>query len=400
MATSLYQKALLWRNTKDFPQYRRLFLPSFLIALLIIPATQSLTLNVLSDAFWQVAVFVAMSLSLYHLVVNSVSKTSSYEYFVSTFISTPNRQIILAAFLGLLPGCGGAIIVISQYVSGSMRFGAVVAVLTATMGDAAFLLLAAQPKVGIAIIAACFIVGVLSGIMVNMIHGDDFLRPILTNTRYQKGCKTSTNKPLKRVMLQGRLWQLLLIPCAIIAVLMAAQIELPWFSSQQNRFIHSGGAMLAFLFILLWATTRETKSFKSIVAEDDKPKQHAIFQRVALDTNFIISWVVIALLCFELIVFFTDLQLTHLFSALPAITPLISVLVGMIPGCGPQILTTTLYLNGAIPLSAQLGNAISNDGDALFPAIALSPKVAVIATCYSAIPALLAAYGYFLLFEY
>ncbi|WP_286269356.1 putative manganese transporter [Thalassotalea hakodatensis] len=400
MATSLYQKALLWRNTTDFPQYRRLFLPSFLLALLIIPETQTLTLSVLSDAFWQVAVFVAMSLFLYHLVVNSVANTSSYEYLVSTFISTPNRQIILAAFLGLLPGCGGAIIVISQYVSGSMRFGAVVAVLTATMGDAAFLLLAAQPEVGIVIIAVCFIVGVLSGIMVNMIHGHDFLRPISTNTRHKKSCKTSTNKPLKRVMLQGGLWQLLLIPCAIIAVLMAAQIELPWLSSQQNSIIYRGGAMMAFLFILLWATTSETNSFKSIVAEDDKPKQHAIFQRVALDTNFIISWVVIALLCFELIVFFTDLQLIHLFSALPAVTPLISVLVGMIPGCGPQILTTTLYLNGAIPLSAQLGNAISNDGDALFPAIALSPKVAVIATCYSAVPALIVAYGYFLLFEY
>ena len=49
--------------------------------------------------------------------------------------------------------------------------------------------------------------------------------------------------------------------------------------------------------------------------------------------------------------------------------PLIVVLVGFIPGCGPQVLVTTLYLNGIIPFAALIGNAISNDGDALFPAI-------------------------------
>jgi hypothetical protein len=64
-----------------------------------------------------------------------------------------------------------------------------------------------------------------------------------------------------------------------------------------------------------------------------------------------------------------------------------------------QIVVTTLYLAGAIPLSAQLSNAIANDGDALFPAIALAPRAAVLATFYSAIPALIVGYGWFILFE-
>ena len=76
-----------------------------------------------------------------------------------------------------------------------------------------------------------------------------------------------------------------------------------------------------------------------------------------------------------------------------------AIVIGFLPGCGPQILVTTLYLNGAIPFSAQLGNAISNDGDALFPAIALSPKAAMLATFYSALPAFIVGYGYYFLFE-
>ena len=75
--------------------------------------------------------------------------------------------------------------------------------------------------------------------------------------------------------------------------------------------------------------------------------------------------------------------------------PLMGVLIGLIPGCGPQVLVTTLYLNGLIPFAALMGNAISNDGDALFPAIALNPSAAFWATIYSTVPAMIMAYGFY-----
>ena len=53
-------------------------------------------------------------------------------------------------------------------------------------------------------------------------------------------------------------------------------------------------------------------------------------------------------------------------------------------------------MNVTVPFSALIGNAISNDGDALFPAIALNPRAAVMATVYSAVPALIVAYGIYL----
>ena len=77
--------------------------------------------------------------------------------------------------------------------------------------------------------------------------------------------------------------------------------------------------------------------------------------------------------------------------------PLIAVLIGFLPGCGPQIIVTTLYIQGVIPFSALAANAISNDGDALFPAIAMTPKAAIIATIYTAIPALMVGYGLYFL---
>ena len=102
---------------------------------------------------------------------------------------------------------------------------------------------------------------------------------------------------------------------------------------------------------------------------------------------------------FELSVVWFGLDIVGMFNAMGPGLVALAIIIGFLPGCGPQILVTTLYLNCAVPFSAQLGNAISNDGDALFPAIALSPKAALIATLYSAIPAFLVGYGYWYLFE-
>ena len=79
--------------------------------------------------------------------------------------------------------------------------------------------------------------------------------------------------------------------------------------------------------------------------------------------------------------------------------PLVATMVGLIPGCGVMVLTTTLFLQHQIPLSAIISAAISTDGDALFPAIAMAPRAAILATMYTAVPALLMGYGWYLFME-
>lgn len=119
--------------------------------------------------------------------------------------------------------------------------------------------------------------------------------------------------------------------------------------------------------------------------------------RLAEETSFISVWVIGAYLAYDYTVAFAGVDLETAFSTVAPALPLIAIQIGFIPGCGPQVLVTTLYINGLIPFAALIGNAISNDGDALFPAIALNPKAAVVATVYSAVPALIVAYGFYLL---
>ena len=99
-----------------------------------------------------------------------------------------------------------------------------------------------------------------------------------------------------------------------------------------------------------------------------------ILRRTVSNTNFVTFWVIVAYLVFDLSVYFFAIDLKHLFGGYTFLTPMVAVLIGFVPGCGPQVLLTTMYLAGFVPLSAQIGNAISNDGDALFPAIAIPQK--------------------------
>ncbi|REL35240.1 putative manganese transporter [Thalassotalea euphylliae] len=403
MPFSLLEKLDVFSLRSLVPHYRRLLIPVVIMVLLVNTETRSLTLSVLSDAFWQVAVFVAATLAVYHLFADkiyqlTIAKNKRYQ---------ATRQVVIASVLGVLPGCGGAIVVITQYVSGRMGFGAVAAVLTSTMGDAAFLLLAAEPLTGLGVALMSLIVGILSGLAVNRIHGPDFLRKTVVDNAISdqwSQCSSSRSSAHRQVVprrlrYQGLAWQWLMLPGAIVGLMMAAQVDVASVLSVSDTYVSALGALFALTFIFLWSVTREVTNFESIVAEDKKLKQSKAFQKVALDTNFVTSWVVMAFLSFELVMHYGQFDLTNAFKLFGAAAPLMGVLVGMIPGCGPQIITTSLYLSGAIPLSAQLGNAISNDGDALFPAIALSPKVAIVATLYSAIPALIVAYGYYFIFE-
>ncbi len=77
--------------------------------------------------------------------------------------------------------------------------------------------------------------------------------------------------------------------------------------------------------------------------------------------------------------------------------PLLAIAIGIIPNCGPQIILTQLYVQDVLPFSSQLGNAISNDGDALIPALTFAPKASLIATLYTLIPAVIVAYAFFFL---
>lgn len=395
----LHQILPSWLTLSQFsPAYKRLLLPISLLVLIANPTTRLVSVNTLSDAFWAVSSYVAFTLAVYHYLSGFFSQENKL---VNLYQSSRNHQVLFAALLGALPGCGGAIIVTTQFVSGRVGFGAIVAVLTSTMGDAAFLLLASKPDIGFAVIGLGVMVGCISGWVVNEIHADDFLRPQAEQVIGRVSqCQTPTKGFEQRAInLQGVFWKWLLLPATVIALLGSFQVDINQLLGWPEMTIEWLGAALIITSTLLWSLTKEIKDYESTVAEDTKQVSSHPIQKAAQDTNFVTAWVIIAFMAFELVAFFGQVDLATTFAGWGPWMPLMGLIVGLLPGCGPQILVTSLYIAGAAPLSAQLANAISNDGDALFPAIALAPKAALVATIYSAIPAFIVGYGYYFLFE-
>ena len=391
-----------WLSFSQFrPAYKRLLLPAILIALLLNDSTRMVTVVTLSDAFWAVSAYVAFTLAIYHYLSLWMSKDNKV---VNLYQSSRTYQVLFASLLGALPGCGGAIIVTTQFVSGKVGFGAIVAVLTSTMGDAAFLLIASKPDIGILVVSIGIVVGCLSGWVVNAIHADNFLRPCnMDEGESSQACHSSSsqhsNFEKTAINLQGAFWKWLIIPATVVAVLGSFQIDINQLLTLPSDTMEWLGAMLIVISMLLWSLTKEIKDYRSTVSEDTKTVTSHPLQKAAQDTNFVTAWVIVAFMCFELLTALGNIDLASAFSGWGQWMPLVGLAVGILPGCGPQILVTSLYISGAVPLSTQLANAISNDGDALFPAIALAPRAALVATFYSAIPALIVGYSYYFMFE-
>ena len=331
------------------------------------------------DAYIQVSVFVGFTLFVF-IGLDSLTK-----FDVKNFLSkTQKFHVGIAAFLGAIPGCGGAIIVVTQYIQGRISFGSLVAVLTATMGDAAFLILAIEPTTGLLIFGIGIIVGSISGYIIDFIHGINFMQSeTKIKVEFEKINKTFVSN-------FNFFWLFLFIPGFIFGILVAFQIEFSPVYNSLLVFVASAGAILS---IFMWSLN----PLSDFQCSTDKSR--GLLSRVVDTTNFVTTWVISGFLVFEIFMYFTSLDLKIFFDLWLPFVPLVAILFGFLPGCGPQVVVATFYLNGYIPLSAELGNAISNDGDALFPAIALAPKAAILATLYSAIPALVVSYGYFYLFE-
>lgn len=372
-------------------RYRRFFLPAFVFCLLVWPETREMTTHVLADAFLQVSAFVAATLAFYYGLKSFFPQQLAGEW----ISKRPWVELCYAALLGALPGCGGAIIIVTQYTKRQVSFGAVVAVLTATMGDAAFVLLAQEPISGLQIIAMGMVVGVLSGAVVNRIHDRHYLAP---EYQAQATCDEDSTPSLMNKA-ASLFWMFAFFPALTLAVYGAFQIDPEVLLGLSQNTVTLFGATSAMIVLVIWALSSTGTNYQEVTSEDPATQDMKWINKVASDTNFVTAWVIAAFLLFELSVLWFNLDLGSMFQSYGPFMPLFGLLIGLLPGCGPQILVTGMYLQGVVPFSAQISNSISNDGDALFPAIALAPKAAMVATLYSAIPAFICGYGYYFLFE-
>lgn len=391
------------------------------------------------SAFIQVTVFVGAVLLLFGYI--NFKQSGSL---VKKIEESKKVQPVIGSLLGLTPGCGGAIFVMPLFPKGTVSFGTIVATLIATMGDSAFVLMSVMPREYIVVSIISFIVAIITGYIVDYFKfGDKLLEDINKRKKNKrqleamhkqadhslqkaKMCKSNTSQSICHIgheegdeidlilhhTIKGHqdhntlgykfthsafyiFWIVIGIGL-VLGILDLFQVDV------NNIIIPNLGTVIGVGGTLLSVVTMVMS--KKFIQDDthEETELKALYLKETIihnaqETAFIATWVFVAYFAYELFIlllgsgsYSTGESLMTSFLTQQGLTAvLLGVLIGIIPGCGPQIIFVTLYTRGMIPFAALLANAISQDGDALFPLIAIDKKSSVWATVFNTIPALI-----------
>jgi len=373
------------------------------------------------DAFLAVTVFVAAMVLLFSWLQYATSGR-----FVDYIRKKKKFQPIIGALMGLTPGCGGAIVMMPMYARGYVTYGTVIATLIATLGDAAFVLIGAAiadssfvaPLIAVHIIS--FVVGVSWGYLVDM-TGTTPRKPLgrfgPTIGEDEKPLDSEIedigNSPLEdlprevpdglgyKILHQGYLiWWGVTIIGLIFAILLLVwsgqdpdyNLELTYDPSTMDGFITWIGLIGTTSSVVLYIAQKNWFSDDTEATIGDKlHSMRETMIHAASETAFVTFWVMIAYLLFEFTLLFSGVteQTMSKYGDGP-LAVIIAAMIGLIPGCGPQIIAITAYTKDIISFPALTANAISQDGDALFPLLVRHKAASLWASVHTTIPAILA----------
>ena len=376
------------------------------------------------NAFVEVTVFVGAVLLLFGYVNYKLSGK-----LVDKIKQAKNAQVVIGSLLGLTPGCGGAIFVVSLFPTGIVSFGTVVATLIATMGDSAFVLMSVMPFKYILVSILSFAVAIIVGYIVDYFDFDSKLlgelkSKIKLSTEVHHNELDHSTAPSTHIghnegdeldlilhhtikghqppdtlgyrfthNAYGFYWIMIALGL-ILGILDLFQVDLSNMSVPNLSTIFGTiGTVLSVIMMIMGK-----KFIRDDTHEESELKLLDLKETIihnAQETAFVGTWVFLAYLAYELFVlalgkgsYIIGTETIASFLTQTGLTAvIIGVLLGIIPGCGSQIIFVTLYTRNLIPFAALLANAISQDGDALFPLIAIDKKSAFWSTVFNTIPA-------------
>jgi len=381
------------------------------------------------DGFVQVSAFVAVT-----VLVFSYIQYRTGGRVVAYLENNERAQPLAGALLGLTPGCGGAIVAMPLYIRGSVSFGTVVAALAATAGDSAFVILALAPEAAAYAYGMAFLAAVLFGYAIdewglgigrvdravdrlsrpvtdggfatrNVAAGGPSVPEFEAEHGHDHGGAGTKNGPLTTVSHAVHvLWWVVAAAGLLAGVLYllrgAPEVPLAFGPTFAGLFTVAGLTGTLASVYLHFVGRRYIGTGEAGRIRDDFASAYETFQHAAMETSMVTVWVIAAYLIYEYGLVLSGLDIAALAAAAGVLAPVGGALLGLIPGCAPQIVFAQLYAEGGLPFSALTANAISQDGDALFPLLAIDAKAAIVATVYTTVPALVVGVAIHYLWPY
>ena len=301
-------------------------------------------------------------------------------------------QVVLGAGLGLIPGCMGGFAAVSMYSHKLLSFGALIAMMIASSGDEAFVMLAMIPKEALLLMLVLFVVAILAGWLV-----DRFAKP---NKGKHEGCdegyqiheedekEENDDKPSLRNMRHASAERIALLLGVILFIVALAfgmfEHEHEEVAHTQLNIFNESWMNLIFAVISLFVVWFIVTTSEHIV------KEHLWEHIIRKHFLSIFLWTFGALLVIQIGLHYFDIE-TLISNNIPWMI-LLAVLVGIIPESGPHLLFVTLFATGTVPFSVLLASSISQDGHASLPLLAESKRSFVKAKVVNALVAAVCGY--------
>ena len=301
-------------------------------------------------------------------------------------------QIVLGAGLGIIPGCMGGFAAVSMYSHKLLSFGALVAMMIASSGDEAFVMLAMIPKEALLLMVVLFVVAILAGLLV-----DRFSKP---HPHHHEGCEEgyqiheedekeeSDDKPTLRNMRHASAERIALL---LGVILFIVALAFGMFEHEHEEAIHTQlNIFNEYWMNLIFAVISLFVVWFIATAGEHIIKEHLWEHIIRKHFLSIFLWTFGALFVIQVGLHYFDIE-TLISNNIPWMI-LLAVLVGIIPESGPHLLFVTLFATGTVPFSVLLASSISQDGHASLPLLAESKRSFVKAKIVNALVA--AFFGY------
>ena len=287
----------------------------------------------------------------------------------------PWLQIILAAILGIIPGCLGAYTAVSLYVHNIFGIGALVTAMIATSGDEAFFMFSIIPKTALLITIALFFIAIIVGFIVNAFSGRKVAADSIKHFDIhddEPECVCFERKHLiNQITNISRLRLILLVTFILLLILISINFDhlLHGFGSHETghgHHLHPEWVGVTFLVVLGFSL------FITLTVSDHFLAEHLVNHIVKKHLLRIFLWTFLTLVVLYFVNQYIDIE--SLISKNLYVVLIIAILVGIIPESGPHFVFIILFASGNIPLSILLASSIVQDGHGSLPLLAESQK--------------------------
>ena len=309
------------------------------------------------------------------LVIEYINVVSSGQR-LQNLQKSRGKQLIVAALLGLVPGCIGGFAVVSLFTHGIVNFGALTAAMIVSLGDEAFFLFASMPDTAILIMALLFVIAIITGFTINLFIKNS-PSPIFTN-HFEVHCHETENihgsiiKNLKNITFQRAtlIAGILLFIIGIVSGLLDHSHES---HAHDNCCEHNFNFIFNERWInILFALVSMVTLYIIAKVSDHFLEEHLWGHIIKKHFLKIFLWTFGALFAIYLLLNFIDLNEWITNNRVSIL--LIALLVGLIPESGPHIIFIVLFMNGTIPFSILLANSFVQDGHSALPLLAENKK--------------------------